>query len=61
MKDFIDGCVVIFGCLLAILAVIVVIEGLIRPWCNRYLERCEKERRARGERESVERGDDGTA
>lgn len=61
MKDFIDGCAVIFGLLLLFVGGFVFVEGVLRPWCLRYIAKCEEERIKGGHRRPLDRGDDGTA
>ena len=60
MKDFLEACFYIFVTILAILGVVTFFEGVCRPWCNRWLEKCEKDRIKGGHRRPLDRGDDGT-
>jgi hypothetical protein len=61
MKEIIDGVIIIFGTLLAIVGAAAFVEGVARPWLLAYVARCEEERRKSGDRRPLDRGDDGTA
>ncbi len=60
MKDLLEGFAVIVACILSIAGIFAFCEGVASPWCKRYLERCERERREQGHRKPLDRGDDGT-